>query len=221
MSMVMNVRKPGFQLLSLVSPTSPYDPTSGSELHTPCALPDQLGIYIWGYGLLALLSVIGVVVSNFKRVRGPRRSRYDRPPSGSPTKEEQAEAGEAVGMRPVVKRRGSSYTGRPSGMANGNGHYFNGDASLSSANGSPAEAVIFEEQLSPRSTHRRRGYTFTLGSSLRRISIPYLSRGGSRSGRWQRHREKGLAGGVLSDVRQVAWPPVLVWIGIALWMFNR
>lgn len=177
--MVMNVRKPGFQLLSLVSHVSPSDPNPGSQQHLPCALPDQLGIYIWGYGLLALLSVIGVLV---KRIRGYRRSRYDR----SPTKEERAEAGEAVGM---VRGRGSGIIGKPS-----NGHYV-------------SESVIFEE--APRSARRRRGYTFALGSNL--VGIPSL---GSRSCRY------GLVGGVLRDVRQVAWPPALIWIGITLWMFR-
>lgn len=83
---------------------------------------------MWGYGLIGLLSVIGVMVCNLERVRGYRwRGR-------SPRKEE---GGEGVWMR----------------------------------------------------------------------------RSGNIGKRWRRRW-----GGILRDLGQVAWPCVLVWIGITLWM---
>ncbi|KIM92101.1 hypothetical protein PILCRDRAFT_810120 [Piloderma croceum F 1598] len=62
LSIVMNVRHPGFQLLSLVS-----QPSYQEQLHTPCALPDQLGIYLWGYAVMGVVSVVLILVANFYR----------------------------------------------------------------------------------------------------------------------------------------------------------
>jgi hypothetical protein len=74
-SMVMGVRQPGFELLSLATPRTPGAP---SLAHTPCALPDQLGIYLELY--VPLFAVSLVVIFLYAVMRGgkpgvlPKRS---------------------------------------------------------------------------------------------------------------------------------------------------
>jgi len=83
-SMVMNVRRPGFQLLSLY-PTTQRTEDTPSYLDIPCLLPDQLRIYLNIYLPLLVISLVAVLVSNLKRrgkSYGHRRpfSRILRPP---------------------------------------------------------------------------------------------------------------------------------------------
>ncbi|PPR00982.1 hypothetical protein CVT24_000276 [Panaeolus cyanescens] len=65
LSMVMNVRRPGFQLLSL----NPTEFREGASKPTfadaPCLLPDQLHIYLAVYLPLLLVSLLLVFASNF------------------------------------------------------------------------------------------------------------------------------------------------------------
>lgn len=66
--MVMNVRRPGFQLLSL----APIDMrVEGKPTHadTPCLLPDQLGIYLTVYIPLLAISLLVVFASHLKLTR--------------------------------------------------------------------------------------------------------------------------------------------------------
>ena len=65
-SMVMNVRRPGFQLLSLY-PTTQRTEDTPSYLDIPCLLPDQLRIYLNIYLPLLVISLVAVLVSNLKR----------------------------------------------------------------------------------------------------------------------------------------------------------
>ncbi|KAI0036889.1 Metallo-dependent phosphatase-like protein, partial [Vararia minispora EC-137] len=50
LSMAMGIRRPGFELLSLATPRTPWSP---SFAHAPCVLPDQIGVYVWSYAPLA------------------------------------------------------------------------------------------------------------------------------------------------------------------------
>lgn len=68
-SMVMGVRNPGFQLLSL----SPIRSTGETLATSPCLLPDQLGTYLSIYLPALLLSVLVLMVSNVHRVRTNNR----------------------------------------------------------------------------------------------------------------------------------------------------
>jgi hypothetical protein len=70
-SMVMNVRQPGFQLLSL-SPAELRKNNTPTFDHTPCLLPDQLKIYLDTYLPLLAISILLVFVFNFKT--GTRKS---------------------------------------------------------------------------------------------------------------------------------------------------
>ncbi|KAH9892823.1 Metallo-dependent phosphatase-like protein [Cubamyces lactineus] len=63
-SMAMGIRRPGYQLLSLLPPSSP---TSRSFAHTPCLLPDQLGIYLSVYVPLLVLTLAILLLSNVWR----------------------------------------------------------------------------------------------------------------------------------------------------------
>ncbi|KAJ7783320.1 Metallo-dependent phosphatase-like protein [Mycena metata] len=73
LSMAMGIRRPGFQLLSLVPPHS----MQGSLSHADslCLLPDQLGIYLSTYIPFLVLSLIVICVANVRRVCSPRRNR--------------------------------------------------------------------------------------------------------------------------------------------------
>jgi hypothetical protein len=105
--MAMGINRPGFQLLSLVSAPNPQQ-----QLHTPCVLPDQLGIYIWGYAVLGALSLVAVLIANVFRIRwegrngrgrGRERMRdWQRVRSGTPTGTE-----EAIGLMSVKVDRPS------------------------------------------------------------------------------------------------------------------
>ncbi|KIM40228.1 hypothetical protein M413DRAFT_446396 [Hebeloma cylindrosporum] len=64
-SMVMNVRRPGFQLLSLIPAELRKDDDPTFD-HTPCLLPDQLRIYLNIYLPLLAISILAVFVVNFK-----------------------------------------------------------------------------------------------------------------------------------------------------------
>lgn len=59
----MNVRRPGFQLLSLI-PAEMRTEGSLTYADTPCLLPDQLGIYINVYLPFLALSLLAVFLTN-------------------------------------------------------------------------------------------------------------------------------------------------------------
>lgn len=82
-SIAMGVRRPGFQLLSLIS-TVPLDDSLDQvpvlpPLDTPCFLPDQIGIYLQVYFPLIVLSLVILLVCNIswstQRVWGAKRNR--------------------------------------------------------------------------------------------------------------------------------------------------
>jgi len=76
--MVMNVRRPGFQLLSL-SPAELRKSDHPTFDHTPCFLPDQLKIYLNIYLPLLAVSILIVFVVNFKT--GASRQLHRKTPS--------------------------------------------------------------------------------------------------------------------------------------------
>jgi hypothetical protein len=64
-SMSNHIRRPGFQLLSLVDPT----PAGKSFLDAPCVLPDPSAIYTSLYAPLAVLTLIFLLIFNMQRSR--------------------------------------------------------------------------------------------------------------------------------------------------------
>ncbi|CAE6461304.1 unnamed protein product [Rhizoctonia solani] len=65
-SMAMGVRRPGFQLLSLVAP-DPSSPSSQTFSDTPCHLPDQMQIYTHVYAIFGALSLAVLAYLNVKQ----------------------------------------------------------------------------------------------------------------------------------------------------------
>ncbi|KAJ7446202.1 Metallo-dependent phosphatase-like protein [Mycena galericulata] len=85
LSMAMGIRRPGFQLLSLVSPHS--IPGSLSHADSLCLLPDQLGIYLSTYIPILIFSLSVICVANLRRTCSPRQGkRLSTPvPTNSPS----------------------------------------------------------------------------------------------------------------------------------------
>ncbi|KAJ7091250.1 Metallo-dependent phosphatase-like protein [Mycena epipterygia] len=73
LSMAMGIRRPGFQLLSLVPPHSIQG--SASHADSLCLLPDQLGIYLSTYIPLLVFSLLVICVTNIHRICSPRQSK--------------------------------------------------------------------------------------------------------------------------------------------------
>ncbi|KAI0344736.1 hypothetical protein BDW22DRAFT_1326613 [Trametopsis cervina] len=69
-SIAMGVRRPGFQLLSLVPP-SLASPSGPPLSDTPCFLPFQLGTYVFIYGPLTLLSLLILLTNHIYRAYHP------------------------------------------------------------------------------------------------------------------------------------------------------
>ena len=61
------IRRPGFQLLSLVPPSSvaPYT-NQRTFADRPCFLPDQVGVYTWVYLPLAILTILFLLGTNVR-----------------------------------------------------------------------------------------------------------------------------------------------------------
>ena len=74
-SLAHQIRRPGFQLLSLVSPPltpSPKPPQTFAD--QPCLLPDQYNIYNSVYPTIFVLTVLILLISNLYRARQRRQS---------------------------------------------------------------------------------------------------------------------------------------------------
>lgn len=78
-SATAGVRRPGFQLLSLVPPR----PDQTSLADTPCSLPDQAGVYTHIYAPVAILTLAFLVFMNTRSAlhrRGTRGKRAEKDP---------------------------------------------------------------------------------------------------------------------------------------------
>ncbi|KAH9855252.1 Metallo-dependent phosphatase-like protein [Lenzites betulinus] len=185
-SMAMGVRRPGYQLLSLIPPFSSSD--SPTFAHTPCLLPDQLGIYLSIYVPLIVASLTVLLFSNVRRS-------CTRNSSPSP--------------------RQSEWT------------------SLDARDPDGPEA---DYDLPPPSAWRSkefpragwsRTYVFTTCGRRRRLTV---SRGAllgplvaffwtGRKGVEDSQRRRGVLKGFVVDVRDVAWLPLALFVGIAWWVW--
>ena len=70
-SMVMGIRRPGFQLLSLATPTG----AGPSHADALCLLPDQLGIYLSRYLPLFICSLLALIVQTIRDLSKLRSDR--------------------------------------------------------------------------------------------------------------------------------------------------
>jgi ethanolamine phosphate phosphodiesterase len=77
-SMARDIRRPGFQLLSLVSPASlAASHSSATHFDRPCFLPDQYKIHRAVYLPLVSISFLFLTLINLRRPRVPRMSLSD------------------------------------------------------------------------------------------------------------------------------------------------
>ena len=183
-SMAMGINRPGFQLLSLVA-----EPSYQQQLHAPCFLPDQLGIYVWGYASLAVVSLVLVFVANIFRVRREEVGR-GRVRSGTPSAAEAAiglvtlkaekprVAGARRGTLEVEGRttRGRRFSASGDGTESLDEREGEGFVNNVLGNGNGNGAPYAQQFLPVPSQHPRRdrafSWTFVLGNRRRRISIP-------------------------------------------------
>jgi ethanolamine phosphate phosphodiesterase len=95
------IRRPGFQLLSLVTPPStPSQKLVQTFADHPCLLPDQYNIYNSVYGSFLILTIFILFLTNIYRTRQQRQS----PPTPitiSPVEERQ-NGGNIPGLRPEL-----------------------------------------------------------------------------------------------------------------------
>lgn len=182
----MGVRRPGYELLSLVPPHIARD---GQTLaYRPCLLPDQLSIYLSVYIPLFALSLIVLLTSNVRR---------------------------------VVGRHGPTTARSPDSM-----HL------AATANGDDGDVNY---DLPPPSAWRNKefpryglwSWTFTLGGSRRRIVLPRpgvvqplvaFLWSGPRGGN-EAQKRIGVAKGVVRDLWEAAWAPLVLFAGIAWWVW--
>lgn len=204
LSMAMGIRQPGFQLLSLVPPSSNPGSTFADSL---CVLPDQLAIYLSVYIPLLLLSLFIVLVSNAVRMRAShlRASSHSGIAISSLASSSSAPLSRSARLRQEVERGddGMSY-----------------DVSLDGDE-------YPEHTLPPPAlySHKKRTPWFTRGFVLlgrqRRITISAESlksiwevgQAGSK-GRGQH----GFLGGCIRDVRDVAVFPLTIFVLVSGWM---
>lgn len=92
LSMAMGIKRPGFQLLSLVSPsrTENLDKDQKTFADFPCFLPDQISIYLSTYIPLLLVSLLIVFGSNALRVHNLPHKRSQRPSCPHPRRMDDA-----------------------------------------------------------------------------------------------------------------------------------
>lgn len=200
-SMAMGIRRPGFQLLSLISTVPAIEtltqlPNSPpSLLDTPCFLPDQLGIYLNIYLPFILLSVLCLLAFNVHRTL----------PEGNKQAQRQPE----VSLQPS----------HSSCRANNDELYrrSHGQSVTEDTDEDPMLPLPVTKSTEPapslrgRSSTSSNSWAFYLLGQRRRIllSLPF-----SMANRGV--HEVGLLHGFFSDVVDVAWPPLLAFC-IAAW----
>lgn len=202
-SMAMGVQRPGFQLLSLISPSLA---TNNTLDDVPCFLPDQLGIYLHVYVPLVVVSLAAIFISNARRVRAA---------SGK--------AGAPHNSSRINVPDETSTTGRNLSALSLPVRRFEDDDS-DDEHGfilpppTPAVAVTGKTERPRRTTITVGGWTIDV-SVLRCCLAPYLiiMDNSHATSRWKR---RGLFGGFLRDVLSVAWMPVGLFVAIAWWMFQ-
>lgn len=204
-SMAMGIRRPGFQLLSLVSTVPAIEtltqlPNSPpSLLDTPCFLPDQLGIYLNVYLPFILLSVLSLLAFNVQRILARGNKQAQRQPEDF--------------LRPNHFEHSSCCANNDYELYRRSGPSASEDTEdpvLPLPVTKPAGPVHFSK-LRGRSSPSSHSWTFYLLGRRRRISLSLLCSVANRE-----VHEVGLLRGLFSDVVDVAWPPLLVFC-VAAW----
>jgi len=199
LSMAMGIRKPGFQLLSLVPPHT----VQGSPSHADslCLLPDQLGIYLSTYIPLLVCSLLVILVANIHRVCSPRQSKR-RSASVSTNSPSYAP------LSGVLRSR--SDAGRPAESSDWLQYDTDTLPRPTSSSKKPSPHIYSQ--------------TFVMLGRRRRITISHESIGSLASTIFRccgNHEPKprGFLVGVLYDVRDVAVFPLGIFAVVSFWMF--
>lgn len=200
--MAMGIRRPGFQLLSLISTVPSPDHITQMPvpppLHAPCLMPDQLGIYFYIYIPLLLLTLLVLLALNIARAnKGTGYQIWSRKHSHQDTPEALHE----------LSRRKSSHADAvdadsflPSPVNKSRDHH-------SSARG--------------RSYSSPWTWRFTLGGQRRRFRLPNpFGTWRSRDDHRMPQRDVSVLVGLLQDVGAIAWPPIFVFLGVSLWVMQ-
>ena len=188
--MAMGVRRPGYQLLSLVPPTT-YQ-TGPTLAHQMCLLPDQLGIYLSVYIPLVLITLAALLVSNLRRASAP-------PPPTSSLADEDEDGGANYDLPPPSAWRNKEFLPRPGGRA-GKGKW----TWTVAIGGRPRSLSL---SLSPAALRRAAVAFLWTGSghAARREDVA--------------NRRAGALRGFLRDFRDAAWAPLALFVGIAWWVW--
>ncbi|KAJ7924953.1 Metallo-dependent phosphatase-like protein [Mycena leptocephala] len=203
LSMAMGVRKPGFQLLSLVPPHSMQG--SSSHADSLCLLPDQLGIYLSTYIPFLVFSLLVICAVNIRRIYSPRqRKRY----SASGFTDSPYVLSGAL--------RSRSDTGGPTES--------NGWLQYPSENDS--DALPRPTSLAKKISRPIYSRTFVLLGRRRRLTISRESIASLTGtifrccGNQEVPKSRGFVMGFLYDVRDVAIFPLAIFLALSWWMFR-
>lgn len=195
----MGIRRPGFQLLSLTSTVPSPDQIMQTPvpppLHTPCLLPDQLGIYFYIYIPLILLSLIILLAFNVI------------PPNGGTayqTWNRKHARQETPEMLHVLTRDNPS-------------HAVDADSFLPSPANKSRE---LHTPLRGRFYSSPWTWTFTVGGRRRRVMLPNPFGNWRSRAEYRPQRDVGVLAGWLQDVVAVAWPPILIFSAISWWVMQ-
>lgn len=206
-SMAMGIRRPGFQLLSLISTVPAIEtltqlPNSPpSLLDTPCFLPDQLGIYLSVYLPFILVSVLCLLAFNVQRtLAGGNKEAQRQPDISLRGKHSEPDSCRANDDYELYRRSlGSSAT-----------EDTDEDHVLPLPVTKPAGSGR-SSKVRGRSSTSSHSWAFYLLGRRRRISLSLpCSMANSEV------HEVGLVRGLFSDVVDVAWPPLLAFC-VAAW----
>lgn len=206
-SMAMGIRRPGFQLLSLISTVPALEtltqlPNSPpSLLDTPCFLPDQLGIYLNVYLPFILLSVLGLLAFNVHRTLAGGNKQAQRRPEVYP--------------RPSHPEHSSS-------RANSDYELYRRSLGQTNTEDTDEDPILplpvtkltgsaHSSKLRGRSSSSSHSWPFYFLGRRRRISLSLPCSSANRG-----VHEVGLLHGFFSDVVDVAWPPLLAFC-VAAW----
>lgn len=188
-SMAMGIRRPGYQLLSLVPPTPNSKQAAPTFAHRPCLLPDQLGIYLSVYIPLFCLTVLALLVANVRRVVTARTQQ------AATRSDEYISLGER-------------------GDADEDIDFDLPPPSAWRSKGFPRQGWSWSFTLSVGG-HRRR---ITLSkTALCDFLITFLWRGDARED--DRYRQPGVVRGLATNLRDAAWAPLGLFVLIAWWVW--
>lgn len=187
--MAMGIRRPGYQLLSLIPPVgSQFDQHQDQDryvAHRQCLLPDQLGIYLSIYIPLSVLTLIALFASNIRRMVQQRVSAFSRFGEFIPLGSGQDD-GTDYDLPPPSAWRSKEFPRQGWSLT-----------------------LTF-----PLGGNRRR---VTLsGSSLRRALVAFFWSGGGQEA--EKQCKAGVLRGFVRDFREAAWAPLLLFVLIALWV---